>query len=489
MGQYPVISLSLKSAKQPDFKTAYETLKEVIAWEFQRHAYLLKADILSVEDKEKYQALMGRRAERSDYITSLLFLSKYLKSYYGKNVIVLIDEYDVPLENSYFKGFYDEMMDFIRSLFESVLKTNDCLEFAVIAGCLRISRESVFTGLNNLKVISILDENFAEYFGFTPNEVKAMLDYYEIGDREEEVRQWYNGYLFGQTQVYNPWSVINYVDDVISKNTQFPKSYWSNTSSNNIVRELVDGADDAVKSELEELIAGGTVEKPVHEEITYGEIHRSQDNLWNFLFFTGYLKVVSQRLEINTIYLTLTIPNREIGYIYQNTIREWFEDRQKEYDPAPFYEGMRTGDCEKVERFICSQLSGSISYYDSAESFYHGYLLGLLGGIGGYKIHSNREQENGRPDLVLEPHNPRYPAMIIEIKRAGKFSQMEELCDEALRQIEERSYAAELLDEGYQSIFKFGFCFCKKSCRVKQRRSYAGKDIHNDTQEISGTEG
>ncbi len=467
MGQYPVISLSLKSAKQPDFQMAYECLVEEIAWEYHRHAYLLQSDCISEEDKEKYRALRGRRALRSDYATALMFLSKCLKNYHQKNVVILLDEYDVPLENSYFRGFYDEMIDFIRSLFESALKTNDALEFAVITGCLRISRESIFTGLNNLKMISILDESFAEYFGFTPEEVQQMLDYYGIRDREEEVKQWYDGYLFGQTEVYNPWSMINYVEDIISHNTQYPKPYWSNTSSNSIVRELVDGADDSVKTEIEQLIAGGTVEKPVHEEITYGEMHRSQDNLWNFLFFTGYLKAVSKRFLVNTLYLTICIPNEEIRYIYQNTIREWFEERKKDYNPTSFYEGMRTGNCEKIEEFINNQLSGSISYFDSAENFYHGYLLGILGGIGGYQIYSNREQGNGRPDLSLEPHNPRVAAIIIEIKRVQKFSQMEAGCDQALQQIEEQNYAAKLLDEGYKTIFEYGFCFCKKSCMVK----------------------
>ena len=231
--------------------------------------------------------------------------------------------------------------------------------------------------------------------------------------------------------------------------------------------ELIDRADDAVKSEIENLIAGGTVEKPVHEEITYGEIHKSQDNLWNFLFFTGYLKAVSRRFLVNTLYLTLELPNEEVRYIYQNTVREWFHERGKDCDYTPFYEGMRTGDCEKIEDFINDQLLGSISYFDSAEMFYHGYLLGILGGIGGYRINSNREQGNGRPDLLLEPHNPRMPAMIIEIKCAKKYGQMDQLCDEALAQIEERDYAAELLDEGYQMIYKYGFCFCKKVCRVR----------------------
>ncbi len=467
MGQYPVISLSLKSAKQPDFDTAYYCLQEAIAGEFSRHAYVLGSDCISEDHKEKYKLLMGQRAEKRSYATAIAFLAGCLRSYHGKNAIVLIDEYDVPLENAYFRGFYEEMIDFIRSLFESGLKTNVNLEFAVITGCLRISKESIFTGLNNLRIISILDESFAEYFGFTQAEVKALLEHYGIGEREEEVKNWYDGYLFGKTKVYNPWSVIYYVSDILEQNTEFPKPYWSNTSSNSIVRELIDCADDAVKTEIEDLIAGGTVEKPVHEEITYGEIHRSQDNLWNFLFFTGYLKAVSRRLVEDTVYLTLAIPNIEIRYIYCNTIREWFEEQKKNYDPTSFYEGMRTGDCGKIEEFINNQLLGSISYFDSAELFFHGYLLGILGGIGGYRIHSNREQGNGRPDLLLEPNNPRMPAMIIEIKCAKKYGQMDGLCDEALAQIEERGYAAELLDEGCRKIYKYGFCFCKKNCQVK----------------------
>ena len=467
MGQYPVISLSLKSAKQPNFSMAYESLVDEIIKEYNRHRYVLESDCLTELYQEKYIGIMNHKAGPIAYAKSLAFLSECLKAYHQKNAIILLDEYDVPLENSYFRGFYDEMIDFIRSLFESALKTNDALEFAVVTGCLRISRESIFTGLNNLKMVSILDESFAEFFGFTPQEVQKTLDYYGIRDREEEVKQWYDGYLFGHTEVYNPWSVINYVEDIISQNTEYPKPYWSNTSSNSIVRELVDGADDSVKTEIEQLIAGGSVEKPVHEEITYGEMHKSQDNLWNFLFFTGYLKAVSRRFLVNTLYLTVRLPNEEVRYIYQNTIREWFEEWKKDYNPTAFYEGMRTGDCEKIEEFINHQLSGSISYFDSAENFYHGYLLGILGGIGGYQIYSNREQGNGRPDLALEPHNPRVAAIIIEIKRVQKFSQMEAGCEQALQQMEEQNYAAKLLDEGYKTIFQYGFCFCKKSCMVK----------------------
>ena len=467
MGQYPVIILSLKAAKQPNFQMAYECLLEQIITEYKRHAYILDSDFILQGDKDNYWAIMSRTAEPSAYATALAFLSACLKKYYNKNSIILLDEYDVPLETARFRGFYDEMVDFIRSLFESALKTNDNLEFAVITGCLRISRESIFTGLNNLEVNSVLNDNFAEYFGFTPQEVENMLDFYDINEKSDEVKHWYDGYLFGNKEVYNPWSVINYVKIAVTNTVAFPKPYWSNTSSNTIVRELVENADEGVKGEIEKLIAGETIEKPVHEDITYEDVYRTQDNLWNFLFFTGYLKAVSQRMEGNIIYLTMAIPNEEVRYIYQNTIRDWFEQKQKKYNVSVLYDGLKSGECEQIENFINSQLTASISYYDDAERFYHGYMIGILSQMTGYEIQSNKEQGNGRPDILLKPFSPKQPAIILELKHAHKFTQMEELCDKALEQIEERKYDTELVDEGYQSILKYGICFCGKNCMVK----------------------
>ena len=290
MGQYPVIFMSIKSAKQPEYKTAYEKIRENITNEFIRHRYVLESNNLLPVQKEYYNSFMEHTAGMAEYATSLLFLSECLEQYHKQKVIILIDEYDVPLENAYFEGFYDQMVSFIRSLFESALKTNKSLAFAVITGCLRISRESIFTGLNNLKVVSILDNSYAEYFGFTQKETDKMLSFYGIDDRSDEVKKWYNGYLFGSVEVYNPWSVINYIYDIIYQNTNYPKPYWSNTSSNSIIHELIEKADSITRRELEELVAGGTIEKPVYEDITYGDIYKSQDNLWNFLFFTGYLK-------------------------------------------------------------------------------------------------------------------------------------------------------------------------------------------------------
>lgn len=467
MGRYPVIDLSLKSAKQPDFRMAYACLVDDIGREFVRHRYVLEGDALFSWEKEKYERLMSRKAEAADYVTSLQFLSECLSRYHGRNTVILIDEYDVPLESSYFKGFYGQMTDFIRPLFESSLKTNPCLEFAVITGCLRISKESIFTGLNNLKVFSVLSNSYAEHFGFTQEDVDDMLEYYGIREKAAEVKEWYDGYLFGGTEVYNPWSVINYVDDAVSQTVFFPKPYWSNTSSNSIVKELVERADAGVKNEIEKLIAGEVIEKPVHEDVTYEEIYDSQDNLWNFLFFTGYLRAVRQTFEADAVYLAMKIPNAEIRYIYRRTIREWFEGRLKAVDFRKFYEAMLDGNCEEMESFLEEQLAGSISYYGSAENFYHGYLMGILSGVEGYDIGSNKERGNGRPDIVLTPFGSKKEAVIIEIKRAAKFAQMEGLCDAALKQIEEKNYALELLEEGYGKVMKYGICFCKKSCMVK----------------------
>lgn len=319
-----------------------------------------------------------------------------------------------------------------------------------------------------MKIVSILYESYAEYFGFTQKEVEEMLKCYGIADKREEVKTWYDGYRFGNTEVYNPWSVINYVEEMTEGDIEFPKPYWSNTSSNSIIRELVEQADDTVKQEIEILIAGGSLEKPIHEDITYEDIHKTQENLWNFLFFTGYLKAVSKRFEVDTLYMTFTIPNEEVRYIYRNTIREWFAQKIKREDFSDFYKAILAGNCEIVQEVIKKQLRSCISYYDNVESFYHGFLLGLLGGFPEYGIRSNRESGNGRPDLVLLPFDEKNPVVIMELKHARTFRDMEKLCAEALAQIDRQEYEADFLEEGYRSIVKYGICFCKKSCAVKK---------------------
>ena len=468
--QYPVIFLSLKSAKQPNFEEAYKKICRALAEEFRRHQYLLEGNSLADDQKIMFQKIMTEQADYSAYNDALKFLSECLWQYHGKNTMILIDEYDVPLENAYLEGFYDQMIQFIRSLFESALKTNPYLEKSVITGCLRISKESIFTGLNNLETDSVLHTRYADSFGFTEDEVKAMLAYYDLAAELPEVKRWYDGYLFNETEIYNPWSILKYVNDRKDKVTKFALPYWSNTSSNSIVREMVGEADEMAKADLETLINDGTIEKPVHEDITYGDIHQSQDNLWNFLFFTGYLKKISERKDESgeTLYLTMAIPNTEIKTIYKNSIAYWFEQRMKETDRSPLKHALETGDCEAAEDFINSQLADTISYYDYAENFYHGFMAGLLVNIGGYRVKSNRESGNGRPDIVMTESKFRGRAMILELKISDTIQGMEKKCEEALTQMKEQKYESSLEEDGYQPILKYAICFFKKGCMVKK---------------------
>ena len=466
--QYPVIFLTLKSAKQPDFEMAYGALADEIYNEFVRHRYVLQSDALLPIEKERYENLLNRRADEKEVAKAFAFLSECLFKYHGKNTIILIDEYDVPLENAYFRGFYDEMIDFIRSLFESALKTNPYLEKSVITGCLRISKESIFTGLNNLETDSVLHTRYGDFFGFTQEEVEAMLAYYGLSEQLEEVKKWYDGYLFNDFEIYNPWSILKYVNDRKDHVTEFALPYWSNTSSNSIVREMVGEADEMAKADLETLMAGGTIEKQVHEDITYGDIHQTQDNLWNFLFFTGYLKKVGERTVANNLWLEMKIPNIEIATIYENSISYWFEQRMKETDRSPLVRALETGDCEAAENFISEQLFHTISYYDYAENFYHGFMAGLLVNIGGYLVRSNRESGNGRPDIVMTESKFRGRAMILELKISDTIKDMEKKCEEALTQIEEQKYESSLEEDCFQPILKYAICFFKKRCMVKK---------------------
>lgn len=467
MGQYPVINLSLKSAKQPDFDLSYHSMADEIGKEFLRHQQVLKSSKLSVGEKRRFERIMNWEAEQIAYAKSLAFLSECLSKVYDRKVIILLDEYDVPLENAYFKGFYEEMVDFIRSLFESAFKTNEALEFAVVTGCLRVSRESIFTGLNNLNVISIRKRNYSEHFGFTQPEVEKMLDFYGLGDRGEEAQRWYDGYLFGDTKVYNPWSIVNYAEHIFGDNHAFPEPYWSNTSSNSVVYDLVKMADDRTKKEIEDLMEGGVIEKEVHEDITYADIHKSQENLWNFLFFTGYLKKVSERQEGDKIYLALAIPNTEVRYIYRNTILSWFEEQVEQKDFTRFYQALLERQVSVIEEEISENLMETISFFDYKESYYHGFLTGLLKNLAKYYVESNREQGNGRPDLVIRSAPYKGIAIIIELKVAKSFGEMERKAKEALQQIRDMQYQKGLEAEGYHTFLCYGISFYRKSCCVK----------------------
>ena len=481
MGQYPVIKLSLKSAKQGDFLTAFKKLRDEIIYEFKRHSYLWVDDVLPREDRALLEEISiasndselfdkdKQMAEIARYSTALKTLSKALMQYHNNNVIILLDEYDVPLENAYFTGFYQEMVSFIRSLFESCLKTNDALQFAVITGCLRISRESIFTGLNHLEVSSIYDSNFEEAFGFTQSETERMLIDYGIDERIPEAREWYDGYLFGETEIYNPWSITKYVKSIAIENMKFPRPFWANTSSNAIIKDMVWQADDEMKRELDKLISGGTIEKKIHEDITYDDIHESEDNLWNFLFFTGYMKKVSERSageDGAEIYLTMKIPNVEIRSIYKNQISTWFEKQVKNTDRGTLNKAVLEGDTAGIENYVNDLLAKIISLYDSDESFYHGFFLSLLYSVPNYGPKSNREEGDGRPDIVLYPDRRMDPAIIFEIKVRKKYNEMEDGLSEAYDQIRTKKYEEGVLEDGYMGVKSYGVCFCKKSCIV-----------------------
>ena len=475
--QYPVIFLSLKSAKQPDYSKAYESIIDDICKEFVRHSYVLTKD-MPARNRRIYEKIMMGEGSYIEYAKSLALLSEILAGYHGKNAVILIDEYDVPLENSYTRGFYDEMMGFIRSLFESALKTNPYLEKGIITGCLRISRESIFTGLNNLNVQSILSSHYNDCFGFTEEEVREILAYYGFSDRYDEVREWYDGYMFGNTEIYNPWSILSYIYEAQGKGSIMPaaRAYWSNTSSNSIVKELIYDADSKTRNELELLMNGGTIEKPVHEDITYEDIHVSQDNLWNFLFFTGYLKMKSMHTDDGTVCLELAIPNREVREIYKRTVRGWLDDKIKNADSAVLLKALEQGDCKTAENFINTLFEDTISYFDCTESFYHGLLAGLLARTGGYRMDSNRESGYGRYDLVFRtPAVRKGRVIILEFKVADSVRTLEAKCDEALKQIEDKKYAEPFISEGYPVIRKYGISFCGQECMVKQGEMYGGE--------------
>ena len=486
MGKYPVIKLSLKSAKQPDFYNAFVKLREEIMSEFERHAYLEKSDLLSEEKKEVFRKLYKNSFERIDrkfeskedekkdflkevghYSTALKTLSECLKMHHNENVIILLDEYDVPLENAYYNGFYNEMVGFIRSLFESALKTNDALQFGVVTGCLRISKESIFTGLNHLQINSVMDDTFSEGFGFTEEETEQMLIDYGLEANIPEVKEWYDGYLFGDKEIYNPWSVINYVKSIVLDKRKYARPFWANTSSNQIIKDMIWHADEEMKRELDILINGGTIEKQIHEDITYDDINESEDNLWNFLFFTGYMKKVSERSEDNgDIYLTMKIPNTEIASIYRGQIRNWFEKQIKSEDRSILHKAVLDGDTDAIENYVSELLAKSISTFDGEESFYHGFFLSLLYGVPNYMPQSNREEGDGRPDIVLYPDRPKDPAIIFEIKRRKNFNEMEAGLKEAYDQIRDKRYEEGVLEDGYMGVKSYGICFCKKSCIV-----------------------
>ena len=466
MGQYPVISLTLKSGKQATFEGCMTALKNNLADEFIRHRYILQDCVMTTDEREQYENFMGKKTSIDEYKESLKFLCRCLEDWHGKKAIVLIDEYDVPLEGAYYYGFYDKMVDFIRGLFEATLKTNNSLYFAVITGCLRISKESIFTGLNNLDINSILTVDYGEYFGFTEPEVMKMCKDYHLEDKFQEMKDWYNGYLFGNANVYNPWSCIKYIKTHVSESDAYPEAYWVNTSSNSIVRDLIERADDSQKQVIEELIAGGEITLPVHEDITYDEIYKSEDNLWNFMFFTGYFKKTGESFVDTQKYITIKIPNLEIKHIFKQKVLSWFEEKIKETDRSALFTAIVNSDTESFTKELSGLLQQTISFHDFYENFYHGFVAGVLTGMKGYIIKSNREGGSGRSDIFVSPVDREKQAFVLEFKIASSLRELPEKAKEAVQQIVEREYEQELRDLGYINIKRYGIAFFAKNCLV-----------------------
>ena len=467
MGKYPVIFISLKGVDGMTFEEAVVRTTTIVKTEARRHYYLKDSGKLVKEEIAQFEQLLSGKAE--DITDSLRLLSELLYRHYEQKVIILIDEYDVPLDKAFQNGYYHEMVKLMRGILGQALKTNDFLHFAVLTGCLRISKESIFTGLNNFKVLSILDARFDEQFGFTDDEVKNLLADYGLSSYLTEVKEWYNGYHFGNADIYCPWDVINYVDQLKYDKTVIPQDYWSNSSGNAIVRSLIDKADVQTKNEIERLIAGEYIEKEISQELTYDEIDNKIENLWSVLFTTGYL---TQHGRTENGKYRLTIPNKEIRNLFTRQIREWFRDvSQKDGEKLDiFCNAFVEKNPDKIEQIFSDYLWNTISIRDTAvskerkENFYHGILLGLLGYKTSWLTKSNAESGTGYSDILVEVPDNR-TGIVVELKYAED-GDMEAACAKALTQIDEKNYIMKLKQDGMRNFIKYGIACYKKDCKV-----------------------
>lgn len=474
MGKYPVIFISLKDVEGLSYDEAFQVFSSIIGNEISKFSFLAESDKLTVWEKEQFKGLLyiekGKFIfDNATFTTSLKLLSKLLYKHYGKKAVILIDEYDVPLDKAYQNGYYHEMVSLIRGLFGQALKTNDYLQFAILTGCLRISKESSFTGLNNFEIVSIMDSMYDECFGFTDKDVQEILTYFNLSEHYADVKEWYDGYHFGNANVYCPWDVINYVDLLRLEPTAKPQDFWSNSSENALVRNFIDKANVQTKYEIECLIAGEYIEKEISQELTYDEIDKSIANLWSVLFTTGYL---TKQGVTDDGKVRLSIPNREIKNLFIKKIHEWFSDTTANDGKTleQFCNAFVDKDTEKIEELFGDYLWNTISISDTAvakdkkENFYHGILLGLLGYKANWLIKSNTESGTGYSDILVEVPNNR-TGIVIELKYAEN-GDMDAACDEALKQIEEKSYVDKLKQDGMRNFIKYGIACFKKDCKV-----------------------
>ena len=468
MGQYPVIFLSLKGVDGLNFEEAKSMLKITIRTEAQRHYELKKSEKVSEENRKLFNDILSGQDERIE--DSLRMLSQILFEHYGKKSIILIDEYDVPLDKAFQHGYYKEMVSLLRGMFGQALKTNEFLQFAVLTGCLRVSKESIFTGLNNFKVLSIADVRFDEQFGFTDGEVRKLLKDYDLEDYFSEAKEWYDGYHFGNADIYCPWDVINYVEHLQYDPEAEPEAFWINSSGNDLVKRFVAKADQTTKDEIEQLIAGDVIEKKIRQDLTYDEIDQSIDNLWSVLFTTGYLTQTG-RAE-RGIY-KLMIPNKEVREVFIDQIQQWFDQTvvNDEDRMSSFYQSFAQGKAKDVQDQLTSILAETISILDTKarneekENFYHGMMLGLLRNRRNWIVRSNVESGEGFVDILIKPEDPD-EGILIELKYSKTFDGLEKACERAMEQIKDRRYDEALREEGRIHILAYGIAFCKKRCKV-----------------------
>ena len=468
MGKYPVIFLSLKGVEGLHFADAQKMLMTIINNEVRRHYYLKTSDKLTVEDRKQFEKMLLN--EDVNLVDSLRLLSQLLYLHYDQKVVILIDEYDVPLDKAFKNGYYQEMVSLIRGLFGQALKTNEFLQFAVLTGCLRVSKESIFTGLNNFEINSIVDIEHEEGFGFTDAEVMQMLKYYHCTNRYSDIKEWYDGYHFGNADIYCPWDVINFVKKLLTDSNAKPSAFWINSSGNDLVKLFVDKADQSTKDEIERLVAGESVTKRIRLDLTYDEIENSIDNVWSVLFTTGYLTNIGN--PESGVY-ELVIPNREVHEVFVLQIQEWFQRSVAKEESMPeFSKAILEADAEGLQKQLNVIMSRMISVLDTKareeqkENFYHGLLLGLLRGSNpDWLIKSNRESGDGYSDILIEPENPD-AGIIIEVKHAASISGLDRACENAMAQIKNRRYDEALRENGRCEILAYGIAFHKKRCRV-----------------------
>ena len=473
MGKFPVISISLKGVDGLNYQQAYAALRRLIGNEALRFYYLSDSPELLPDEKKTYQALIHVKdgkftMDDEMLVDSLRTLSQLLSKHFSQKVILLIDEYDVPLDKAFQAGYYDEMIVLIRNLFSNALKTNDFLQFAVLTGCLRVSKESIFTGLNNLKVHTITDVRYDQYFGFTEEEVSEMLAFYGLESYQDIIRDWYDGYRFGKVSLYCPWDVLNYCDELLADEEAEPENYWANTSENDMVRRFIDKADKNTKNEIEQLVNGGTIVKSIKQELTYKDMDDSIENVWSILLATGYL---TQRGRFFNRQFELAIPNKEVRELFIDLVKDWFKEttRADWSRIEKFCMAFPKGDVTRIGEMLHDYLWDSISVRDTAvrknrkENFYHGMLLGLLQSQGNWLIQSNAELGEGYSDISICTSEK--IGIIIELKYAED-GNLEKGCEEALKQIEEKKYAAGLKWKGMKNIIKYGIAFCEKECMV-----------------------